>query len=178
MDTKVDEVMASRELYEEADKRVIDLDDAMVGLESDEVTCRKSIDKLLSDTSEDGVIKYQMKTEQLAAIRSKMTHVRQSKGVAYQSLLDTQSDYHLVLSKRTRHRKLEMREKLESWSATELENLQEAAETFMTSFSILNGVPTRAIDLNKILKKQPDYLLNIEAKIKTINEELEVDDYE
>ena len=180
MDTKtiaVDEVIESRKLYEEADKRLIDLDDAMVGLESDEIKVRKEIDKLLADTSESGQIAYQMKSEQLAAIRSKIVYTRQSTGVARSALMDALSDYNLVLNQRTRKRKTELRANLIEQLPRMIESLSALAVDVLAYKSFIDGMPSGQLNLQRIISKSMDNQLGaeIEEAINKLKQQIEED---
>ena len=165
-------VITSRKVYEECQLRVTNLDDTMAGLESDELICRKAIDKLLTS---DDTVAFQMKSEQLVAIKSKQVHIRQSKGVAYKALLDALDNYNDDLAARTRSRKVKLYAQLNAEQPDLLEALRITAEAYMTNFSIVNGLPIRTIDLNKILRKQDGFNESIQARINEIEYNIEAD---
>ena len=171
-----DQVITSRKLYDECQLRVTNLDDTMAGLESDELICRKKIDGLLADTSDDGKISYQMSSENLQSIRSKMQHVRQSKGVAYRAMLEALDNYNDDLAARTIKRKAALRTQLQSERNTAISELAQAASRVVTILSILDGMPAGAISLDKVVRGfDHDFALTAQDEATHILNKLETD---
>ena len=171
-----DEVITSREAYNEASKRLDDLITSAEALEQEEFEVRKLIDTLLSDTSEDGVIKYQMQSEHLASIKSKQTHVRQSTGVARAASMEALDDYHSDLRARTLKRKVELRATLQTELPLLLDALNIAAADVLVSISFLDGLPPGSIDLKKVITKYNNQFMNdINTRTSQLLADLEID---
>ena len=169
----MDEVIESRQVYQEASDRVTHLDDAMTQLEADELICRKQIDELLAS---DDTVAYQMKSEQLIAIRSKQTHVRQSKGVAYRASLDALDDYNSDLRARTLKRKVELRATLQAELPLLLDALSIAASDVLVSIAFLDSQPACQLDLKRIITRHNEMFMNdINTRTRQLLADLEID---
>ena len=179
MDTKtiaVDEVIQSREVYSEASQRVDDLITSAEDLEQQELEVRKQIDTLLSDTSKDGMLKYQMQSEHLASIKSKQTHVRQSTGVARKALMDALDDYNSDLRARTIKRKVELRATLQTELPLLLDALSVAASDVLVSIAFLDQMPAGQLDLRRIITRHNEQFMNdINTRTSELLAQLEVD---
>ena len=179
MDAKTDEVIASREAYQEAQLRLDNLIIAQEDLEQQELNVRKQIDKLLSDASKDGQIAYQMKSEELASIKSKQTHTRQSTGIARAASSNALADYHSDLRARTIKRKVELRAELQTELPLLLDALSIAASDVLVSISFLDNLPPNHLDLKKIINKHNNEFFNdVNTRTSQLLAQLEDDNYE
>ena len=138
----------------ECQLRVDKLDTAVDKLYQEEVNTRKSIDMLLNDTSDDGLIKYQMQKEKLDAIKSKQIHLRQSTGVAGQALQDAEfslSDIkceleaiQLKVTIKQIHQDLPLK----------IKELAELAIDVLAMQAIISGSPVGILDINRIVRTE------------------------
>lgn len=168
----IDEVITSRQAYIDTQSRFDALEDNEVQLESDELVCRKAIDKLISG---DDSVAYQMKCDELTSIRSKREHLRKSKGIIRSELMEALSNYQSDLRARTISRKADLRGILQTKTSGLMDALTESASSYIVNKCWLDGLPIRALDINKILRKQDGFLDGIEARINHINSDLQED---
>ena len=168
-----DEVITSREAYNEASKRLDDLILSAEDLEQQELKVRKEIDALLTS---DDTVAYQMKSDYLASIKSKQVHTRQSTGIARAASMNALDDYHSDLRARTIKRKVELRATLQTELPLLLDALSIAAADVLVSISFLDGLPPGSIDLKKVITKYNNQFMNdIETRTGQLLAELEVD---
>ena len=171
-----DQVTTSRDVYYEAQERMDKLELSAIDLEAEELEVRKLIDSLLSDTSDDGLMKYKMQTERLESIRSKQQHIRQSTGLARKALMDALDDYNSDLRARTIKRKVELRATLQTELPLLLDALSIAASDVLVSIAFLDQMPAGQLDLKRIITRHNEQFMNdINTRTSELLAQLEVD---
>lgn len=126
------------------DKLLVDA----TNLAAEELEIRKTIDSLLNT---DKTTEYQMASENLTSIRSKVNHVRQSTGLSLSALNESNRAYIAALNERTRERQLQLIAKAKQSLPAELAVLQAAAQAVLVSISLRDGIPVEQLNLERVL---------------------------
>ena len=118
-------------------------------LEREELQLRRDIDELISG---DDTVRYSMKNDELASVKSKRQHLRQSRGIVLAGVNKANGAYIQALNERTVARKAAMVKKLNDDMPALLDAFAQVAKDVLISTAIVTGTSIHQLDLKRILE--------------------------